>query len=194
MENQEITLKLKCSVGEFSKILENKGFKVSLKFFLDDTYFIPKELNIQNLSVREILKKAVLLRNIDDYYIGKKSYKLTFKKKEFDENGNILNQSSVNCKIFDLKEGKKFLESIGYKEILRIKENDIVYKKDELKIAIKDIENGDKLIEIETLENSTKLDTVEKLKQIILQMDLPIYKNDFFVKKAEIELEKKLKK
>ena len=193
MESQEITLKLKCSVDEFCNVLENKEFKVSLKFLLDDTYFISQKLDIKKLSVREILKEAVLLRNIDDYYINKKSYKLTFKKKEFDKNGNILNQSSVNCKIFDLEEGRNFLENIGYKEILNIKESDIVYQKDDLKIAIKDIENGDKLIEVETVENNREFNTIEKLKEKILQMKLPIYEEDFFVKKAEVELEKKLK-
>lgn len=193
MESQEITLKLKCSVDEFCNVLENKEFKVSLKFLLDDTYFISQKLDIKKLSVREILKEAVLLRNIDDYYINKKSYKLTFKKKEFDKNGNILNQSSVNCKIFDLEEGRNFLENIGYKEILNIKESDIVYQKDDLKIAIKDIENGDKLIEVETVENNIEFNTIEKLKEKILQMKLPIYEEDFFVKKAEVELEKKLK-
>ena len=192
MGNQEITLKLDCGLKEFNEILEKQNFKVYSKFSLNDKYFVPTNLNIKNLSSREILKNAVLLRNIYDYITKEKIYKFTFKRKEFDKNGNILNQSSVNCKICNIEDGEKFLNSIGYSEILQIKEYDVVYKKEELEIAVKDVENGDNLIEIETVKNNNSLDTVEKLEEKILKMNLPIYEDNFFVKKAEIELDKKL--
>ena len=192
MGNQEITLRIKCSLKEFYEILEKQNFSVCSKFLLNDKYFLPSNLNIKNLSSREILKNAILLRNIYDYTTKEKIYKFTFKRKEFDESGNILNQSSVNCKIYNIEDGEKFLNSIGYSEILQIKEYDVVYKKEELEIAVKDVENGDNLIEIETIKNNNSLDTVEKLEEKILQMNLPIYEDNFFVKKAEIELDKKL--
>ena len=31
---------------------------------MDDTYFIPEDLDITNMSTREILSKAILVRNI----------------------------------------------------------------------------------------------------------------------------------
>ena len=43
-----------------------------------------------------------------------------------------------------------------------VKENDIVYEKNGFELAIKDIENGDNLIEI---EEKDELDTTEKLIQ-----------------------------
>lgn len=70
---------------------------------------------------------------------------------------------------------------------MNIKENDIIYYKDDLELAIKDIENGDILIEVETTSN---YDTVDKLKKEILKLQLPIQPNQYFIKKAEIELEK----
>ena len=73
---------------------------------------------------------------------------------------------------------------------MNIKENGNIYGKDGFQIAIKDIINGEKLIEVETVENDSELDTTEKLKEKINELQIPIDTNDYFVKKAEIELKK----
>ena len=67
------------------------------------------------------------------------------------------------------------------------KEMDYLYKKNELQICIKDVLNGDKLIEIEENE---QLDTIDKIKQELERLNLPVDTNDYFIKKAEIELRK----
>lgn len=94
--------------------------EITVKLVRDITEFMPKEKNIA---------------------------KLTFKNKQIDNNGNILNQSKINCKIENAYAGKLFLKAIGY-----IKENDTVYKYNNLELIVKDIENRDKLLEIETGE------------------------------------------
>ena len=76
---------------------------------------------------------------------------------------------------------------------MNIKENDIIYYKDGFELALKFIKNGDFLIEIETEEN-TEWDTINKIKKIIEELNLPIQKNNYFVKKAENELNKILKR
>ena len=187
MEN-EITVKINCSILELNEILQSKNFRIIEKFYLDDIYYIPKELQINNMSVRDILSKAIILRKVIESYPDKKrNFKLTVKKKEINEKGDIVKQSKTNCEILDEKSGKAFLEAIGYKELINIKENDIVYEKDDLHIAIKDIENGDKLIEV---EENKKYDCVDKLIDELKKLKLPIYSIDYFVKKAEIELRK----
>lgn len=188
--SNEITIRLKCSIKEICNILEDKNFKLIEKFILDDTYFTPKELDFKNMSYREILSKAILLRNITEFIPERKVVTLTFKSKQIDDNGNILEQNKVDCEIINAKAGKTFIEAIGYKELMNIKENDIVYGKDGLHIAIKDIENGDKLIEVETVEGNVELDTINKLKEKLNELQIPIDTNDYFVKKAEIELRK----
>jgi len=72
------------------------------------------------------------------------------------------------------------------------KENDIVYGKDGFELAIKDIQNGEKLIEIETVEDNEEVNTIEKLKDKVASIQIPIYIDNYFVKKAEIELNKML--
>lgn len=190
-ENNEITVKIKVSLDEFYKIIEEKEFWIDHEFSMNDTYFIPETLNLNKMSTREILSKAVLVREIEEKTSGKVIKKITFKIKNFDDNGNILSQEAVNCDIKDIEDAKKLLKAIGYREVMCIKENDIVYEKDGLQLAIKDIKNGDKLIEIET-EDNDDLNTIDKLIQRINKLDIPIYTDNYFVKKAEIELDKVL--
>lgn len=190
-ENNEITVKIKGSLNEFYKIIEGKGFWIDHEFSMNDTYFIPETLNLNEMSTRKILSKAVLVREIKEKTSGKVIKKITFKIKNFDDNGNILSQESVNCDIKDIEDAKNLLKAIGYREVMCIKEDDIVYEKDGLQLAIKDIKKGNKLIEIETEEND-ELNTIDKLIQKINKLDIPIYTDNYFVKKAEIELDKVL--
>lgn len=190
-ENNEITVKIKVCLDEFYKIIEEKGFWIDHEFSMNDIYFIPKTLNLNEMSTREILSKAILVREIKGKTSGKIIKKITFKIKNFDDNGNILSQEAVNCDIKDIEDAKNLLKAIGYREVMCIKEDDIVYEKDGLQLAIKDIKNGDKLIEIETEEND-ELNTIDKLIQKISKLDIPIYTDNYFVKKAEIELDKVL--
>lgn len=187
----EITVKIKCGIEEFYKILENKGFSVHHIFSMDDTYFIPNTLDIDKLSTREILKKAVLVREVVGKTSGKVRRIITFKIKNYDEKGNILSQKSINCDIFEIENAKELLSAMGYKEIMNIKENDTVYEKDGFEIAVKEIVNGDNLIEIET-DKSGSLNTVDKIIKKINEIGIPIYTDSYFVKKAEIELNKVL--
>lgn len=188
--SNEITVKLKCNIEEISEKLEKNNFTVVEKFYLHDKYFIHKALNLKNLTSREILSKAILLRNFDEEIPNIKQYKFTFKRKQIDNDGTILKQDKVECEIANIEDGEKFLKAIGYTEIINIKEHDIVYEKNGLKIALIDIENGDKLIEVETVDDNKELDTIEKVKQKIEKLNIPIDESNYFVKKAEIKLEK----
>ena len=77
--SNEITVKLKCNIEEISEKLEKNNFTVVEKFYLHDKYFIHKALNLKNLTSREILSKAILLRNFDEEIPNIKQYKFTFK-------------------------------------------------------------------------------------------------------------------
>ena len=83
------------------------------------------------------------------------------------------------------------MKAIGYKDLINIYEDDIVYHKGDLSIEIKDVRDGDILIEIET-EPNTEFDTIDKLKNAINELQIPIEPNQYFVKKAEVQLNKML--
>ena len=107
------------------------------------------------------------------------------------ENTPVLNEVPPKqvdtSEIESIEDAKKLLQAIGYREIMNIKENDTEYRKDGLQLAIKDIINGDKLIEIEENE---KYDTIEKIIKELEKQDIPIFTDNYFVKKAEVELNK----
>lgn len=188
-KSNEITVKIKGNLKEFYKIIESKNFKIVDKFSMNDSYFIPEKLKLSEMSTRKILSNAILIRDIRDKISGKTVKKITFKIKQFDEDGNIVNQSAINCNVYEVEEAKKLFEAIGYKQIMNIYEEDIVYEKDGFQLAIKDIKNGEKLIEVET-EESEELNTIDKLIKMINEINIPIYTDNYFVKKAEIELDK----
>ena len=195
-QENEITMKVNCGISELCKILEDKGFKVVDRFTMNDIFMIPNTLKskIKELTSREILKDAILIRDIENQSKENKNKKITFKKKEFNKNGDILNQESINCDIFNIDEAVNFFQAINYYEIMNIIESDIVYGKEDFEIAIKDIKNGENLIEVETVSNNDNIDTIEKLKTQIINLQIPVDTSNFFVKKAEIELDKIIKK
>ena len=188
-EENEITIKVTCSNDELIKHLTNKGFNEGRKFTLDDYYLIPKDMYIDKLTTREILAKAVIIRYIVDD--GKIIQKITFKKKNINEKGEILSQKATNCDILDFRAGINLFSELGYYEIMNIKESDVIYYKDNIELALKFIENSNTLIEIETNDN---FDTIDKLKRLVNEIEIPIEKDTYFVKKAEDELNKILKR
>ena len=193
--SNEITLKLDCSIIVIEKNIKNKGFQLIDKFELEDIYYIKKNIDIMKSIPREVLKSYILIRKIKQYESDKfinyqNIINITYKKKNIAKNGDIINQEKIDCEIKDIEQGEKLLKAIGYKEIMTIKEKDIVYGKEEFNIAVKSLLDGDNLIEIETVDDNKELDTVKKLKQKIRELDIPIDESDFFVKKAEIKLKK----
>lgn len=188
-DENEITIKVTCSNDELIKHLTNKGFNEGRKFTLDDYYLVTKDINIEKLTTREILAKAVIIRYIVDD--GKIIQKITFKKKNINEKGEILSQKATNCDILDFRAGINLFNELGYYEIMNIKESNVIYFKDKLELAIKFIENSNTLIEIETGEN---FKTINELKKLVIDLEIPIEKDNFFVKKAEDELNKILKR
>lgn len=194
-QENEITMKVNCGISELCKILEDKGFKVVDRFTMNDIFMIPNTLKskIKELTSREILKDAILIRDIENQFKENRNKKITFKKKEFNKNGDILNQESINCDIFNIDEAVNFFQAINYYKIMNIIESDIIYGKEDFEIAIKDIKNGENLIEVETVANNDNIDTIEKLKTQIINLQIPVDTSNFFVKKAEIELDKIIK-
>ena len=92
--------------------------------------------------------------------------------------------------MLDYTEGIRLFEELGYYEIMNIIEDDIIYYNDKIELAIKDVYNGDLLIETETNKNIT---TIEELKEIIERLEILFEKDNYFVKKAEETLDRILK-
>ncbi|MCR5186726.1 MAG: hypothetical protein K6D97_06400 [Clostridia bacterium] len=86
----------------------------------------------------EITVKIILRYNVEG---DKVLQRITFKKKDIAKNGDIVNQTAINCDVYNIEEAK-----------------------------------------------------IEKIKNKICELNLPIANDDFFIKKAENELNKILRR
>ena len=188
MEENEITVKANCSLEKLQNFLLNNGFKELENYYFTDIFLIPAAINIYEENTRDILKKAILLREANGITTNRNSKKMVFKKKEINEIGEIVSQTAIKCSIDSIEEAKKIFYAVGFKELMKINELHISFIKDNFKIIVKkNIDNNYVLIEAETnMHYKTIKELQNKIKEIKDYIDL----NDFFVKKAEIELQR----
>ena len=64
--NNEVTLRIRGNIDEFKKVLKEKGYVETEHFILYDTFMIPESLEIEKLSAREIISKAIIIRKVED--------------------------------------------------------------------------------------------------------------------------------
>lgn len=186
----EITVQVTCNYEELHSLLIKQGFKIIEKYTIIDEYLISKDYDLRNKNYLDILKECVIVR-----YIENTLKELLYKYKEYNNNGDILKQAKVSCKVNDIKEASNFMKTIGYKELIHIQNNSVVYTNDKIEFAVQLV--NDKYIFIELEDKSEYLNktysSIEEMKEEINLYNLPIVKDKYFAKKAAIILEDKLK-
>ncbi len=188
--NNEVTLRIEKEINEFKEELKKKGFEETEHFILDDIFMIPSSLKINELSTREIISNAIIIRKVNDFTKDEVRRDVSYKMKKFNENGDIIEQKSTRLKILDCNDAEKFFETIGYKTIMNITEEDYGFAKDGMYITTKDVKNGDNMIEAETQYDNSKYDTIEKVLKWLEKENLSLDFSDLYIKKAEVELNK----
>lgn len=186
----EITVQVTCNYEELHSLLIKQGFKIIEKYTIIDEYLISKDYDLKNKNYLDILKECVIVR-----YIENTLKELLYKYKEYSNNGDIIKQAKVSCKVNDIKEASNFMKAIGYKELIHIQNNSVVYTNDKIELAVQLV--NDKYIFIELEDKSEYLNktysSIEEMKEEINLYNLPIVKDKYFAKKAAIILEDKLK-
>lgn len=186
----EITVQVTCNYEELHSLLIKQGFKIIEKYTIIDEYLISKDYDLKNKNYLDILKECVIVR-----YIENTLKELLYKYKEYSNNGDIIKQAKVSCKVNDIKEASNFMKTIGYKELIHIQNNSVVYTNDKIELAVQLV--NDKYIFIELEDKSEYLNktysSIEEMKEEINLYNLPIVKDKYFAKKAVIILEDKLK-
>ena len=187
----EITVQVTCNYEELHSLLIKQGFKIIEKYTIIDEYLISKDYDLKNKNSLDILKECVIVR-----YIENTLKELLYKYKEYSNNGDILKQAKVSCKVNDIKEASNFMKTIGYKELIHIQNNSVVYTNDKIELAVQLV--NDKYIFIELEDKSEYLNktysSIEEMKEEINLYNLPIVKDKYFAKKAAIILEDELNK
>lgn len=182
----EITIRVTCNEKELLNILKNDDFKLVDEYNARDIFMVPKEVNIYQEETRNVISKAIILREFNGIKRKKHKCKITFKHKNINEKGEIEDQDSVNCIIEDINDAKNIFECIGYKKIMEIEEIHFTFKRGNFFITVKILSDTNILIEAE-INDTYK--TIEELKKEIQLTHIPYNNKNYFVKKAEEELE-----
>lgn len=183
----EITVEVCVDLSSLIKILEENGFELKEVYDLNDIYLINK--NDKEDDYLSMLNKCVLIRNIIEE--DKETKLLTYKYKEYNENKEITRQGKVKVKIDDISNSKLLFEKLGFQELIRINDHMLVYATDKDELVIQNVNNKHIYIEIEDKSNYADrfYNSIDEMKKAITDNNIPIKNNDFFVKKAEIELQ-----
>lgn len=183
----EITVEVDCSIQELKNILETHNFKIKEEYDLIDFYLIKKDYDTTTSDL-ELLKQCVLLRNIVEK--DKETKQVTYKYKEFNENGDILKQGKINCEIESIEKAQALFEALGYIKLIEIRDHISVYANEKTELAVQEVNNKHIYIEIEDTFNHTEkvYSNIEEMKEEIHRYNIPIKGSDYFVKKAVIEL------
>ncbi len=183
----EITVEVDTSLDELISILENNEFKLKEAYDLNDIYLINKHDKEGNYL--SMLNKCVLIRDIIEE--NKETKMLTYKYKEYNENKEITKQGKVKVKIDDIDNSKLLFEKLGFEELIRINDHMLVYATDKDELVIQNVNDKHIYIEIDDKCNyaDRSYNSIDEMKEVITNNSIPIKGNNFFVKKAEIELQ-----
>ena len=147
---------------------------------------IDSNINIQDYSNLDLLKKCILVRDIVD--INKL---LVYKYKKYAENGDIIEQGKVECPITDIDAAVLFMQSINYKELFRIFDLCIVYANEDVELTVQLVNDEYIFIEMEQREYLGRVykDTLEMI-NTLEKFNIDYDRSNYFVKKAELMLER----
>lgn len=183
LEN-EITVEVLATKENVIKSISNNGFKLEKEYDINDIYLVKKEFeNCETYN--ELLNNSILIRDISEKSNTRKL--ITYKQKHIDDNGNILNQINANVEINNIEDAYNMLKLIGYIDLIKINDHISVYQKDNGDELALQIVNDRIYIEIEEKCEYTgkRYESLDYMKSIIANLNLPIKNENYYAKKAE---------
>lgn len=187
---KEITVLVKTSYENLIKELEQNNFEIKEEYQVNDIYLIDKNVDILNTNSLDILKKSILVRDV----VGIEK-ELLYKYKKYDNIGNILEQGKVSCPVLDINKALEFMKSINYIELFKIYDKCTVFANDKSELTVQQVNNNYIFIEMETKSEylNKEYENISELIANICSYNISIDKTNFFVKKAEIILNEKVR-
>lgn len=175
----EITVRVTCSLDELTNIMISNGFKVEKKYKLTDKYYFKKGIDIYNEDVYNVLSNYLLIRSTDNGEI-----EITYKYKEFLKDGSIKRQGKTNLDVLKEEQAQNMLDALGYECLFEINNENIWYTKDG-QIIYASFVNGEYVcVEYEGKNN----ETIEELICEFEKFNIPYDNSNYYLNKAIIEI------
>ncbi len=191
-EEKEITVEVSYTLKELIEILNKNNFKLKQTYDVNDIYMIDKNY-LKEKDPLKLLNHSLLLRHI--ILENREKKLITNKQKIYNDKKEIIKQSKIDLKVYSIKEAKDFFETINYQELIKINDHLLVYANKEDELCIQMV--NDKHIYIEIENNCSFInkvyDNIEEMKKVFKKYNIKIKDNNYFVKKAEIELNERRK-
>lgn len=183
----EITVEVNMSLEDLKEHLKKLNFTINEEYDLNDIYMLDKNFKDEE-NYLELLKKSILIRHIIE--VDKETKYITYKYKEYNENKEIVKQGKVNCPIISIDKAISLFEALNYEKLISINDHIIAYSNGIDEFIVQYVNDKHIYIEIEdecSFLNKT-YETIEDMKDVIKKYNIPIKGDNYFVKKAEIEL------
>lgn len=183
LEN-EITVEVLERKENVIKSIATNGFKLKKEYDINDIYLVKKEFaNCKNYN--ELFNNSILIRDISEKPNPRKL--ITYKQKHIDDKGNILNQINANVEINDIDDAYNMLKLIGYIDLMKISDHISIYQKNNGDEFALQFVNDRIYIEIEEKCEHTgkRYESLDDMKSIIENLNLPIRNENYYAKKAE---------
>ena len=187
MKQIEITTRVNNTLEEVDSILTKQEFKVIRKSRIEDNYKTSFYNELRKDNILEILPKCVLIRYADDVE-GKELKRITYKNKVY-ENDIVISEEKISVDIDDINKANKIFEALGFKTIVNVNYDIIVYSNENIELCFQDVEGLGLLLEYENgndfdgVSNEEIMKEKEKMLEEIKTYNLDIT-NDIDVKKA----------
>lgn len=183
----EITVEVTLKFDQLKKLLEKYNFKIMEEYELDDIYMVPRMID-RKQDALTVLKSCVLIRHIISKEDEKKM--ITYKYKEFNENKDIVKQGKINCNIDSIDDVVALFKRLAFEELIHLNDKSIVFSNGEDELVVQEVNGKHIYIEIEDkchfIDRTYK--NIEEMQQVIKKYNIPMKDNNYFVKKAEIEM------
>ncbi len=188
VNENEITVEVDTDLNSLIRILEDNGFELKEVYDINDIFLINKNDKNNDKEYLSMLNKCVLIRNVIQK--DKEKILLTYKHKDYNKKREIINQEIINISVDNIDNTKLLFEKLNFEELIRLNDHMLVYGADSDELVIQNVNNKHIYIEIEAkcFYTDKVYNSIEEMKEVIINNSIPIKNNDFFVKKAEVEL------
>lgn len=191
MQETEITVEVFDNIDSIDDVLKSQGYEICRVFDLYDYYYSKYSTEeLKSMTYNEMIANSFLIRNVCKDELKQL---LTYKKKEFDKNNNVISEEKVNCNIDNVDNALKLFDLAGLNMWNKMLQHISVYKKGDIEFAVQHIDGLGTFIEYEEDATMTNLKTpdekIEYMLNILKGVGLKIGE-DFSCKKVYMKFKK----
>ncbi len=163
MKQIEVTTRVNQSLEEVDNLLTKQGFQLIRKSRIEDRYMILKNKKVTQRNIIKTLQNCLLIR----YLLVNETEtlkKITYKNKTY-HGKTVMSEEKINVSIDDIDKMQKLLECVGFRKLVDVKYDVIVYQKNHLELAFQNVEGLGLLLEYENNKDFSQASDYEIIKE-----------------------------